>query len=50
MQALAAWMRALVTHPATALARMNIFVSALLMLVGLQNLREWFLERRRQAR
>jgi len=28
---------------------MNIFVSALLMLVGLQKLREWFLKRRKQA-
>ena len=49
-QALAAWMRALVTHPATAFARMNILVSALLMLVGLQKLREWFLKRRKQTR
>jgi len=49
-QAIAAWMRALVIHPATAFARMNILVSALLTLAGLQKLREWFLKRRRQAR
>jgi GT2 family glycosyltransferase len=49
-QALAAWTRALTTHPATALARINILVSALLMLVGLQKLREWFLEQRKQVR
>jgi GT2 family glycosyltransferase len=49
-QAIAAWTRALVIHPATAFARMNIFVSALLMLVGLHQLREWFLERRKQVR
>ena len=49
-QAIAAWTRALVIHPATAFARMNILVSALLMLVGLQKLREWFLKRRTQTR
>jgi GT2 family glycosyltransferase len=49
-QALTAWMRALATDPATAFARMNIFVSALLMLVGLQKLRDWFLKRRKQTR
>ena len=49
-QALAAWTRALATHPATAFERMNIFVSALLMLVGLQKLRAWFLKRRKQTR
>jgi len=50
VQALAAWTRTLVIHPATAFGRMNIFVSALLMLVGLQKLREWFLKRRKQTR
>ena len=49
-QALTAWMRALATHPATAFARMNIFVSALLMLIGMQKLREWFLKRRTQTK
>jgi GT2 family glycosyltransferase len=46
-QAIAAWMRAFKIHPPTAFARMNILGSALLMLVGLQNLREWILKQRR---
>ena len=44
------WMRAFVIHPPTAIARMNILISALLMLLGLHKLREWILERRKQAR
>jgi len=44
--ALLAWMKALFIHPPTALARMNIFVSAILNLLGLGKLREKILERR----
>ena len=47
--ALKAWMRALRIHPPTALARLNILVSALLHLSGLGRLREMYLQRR-QAR
>jgi GT2 family glycosyltransferase len=47
--ALAAWFRALSIHPPTALARLNIFASALLNLSGLSRLREMVLQRR-QAR
>jgi glycosyltransferase involved in cell wall biosynthesis len=47
--ALMAWVRALLHHPPTALARMNIFVSVLLQLSGLGRLRELVLQRR-QAR
>jgi len=47
--ALKAWMRALLIHPPTALARLNILVSALLQLGGLGGLREMYLQRR-QAR
>lgn len=46
--ALAAWMRALFLHPPTALKRMNIFVSALLNLLGLRKLRESVLRRREE--
>jgi hypothetical protein len=46
--ALRAWFRALFIHPPTALARMNIFVSALLNLLGLSKLRDVFLRRRRR--
>ncbi len=45
--ALKAWMRALLIHPPTALARLNILVSALLQLSGLGRLRETYLRRRR---
>jgi hypothetical protein len=48
-RALSAWMRALCIHPPTALARMNIFVSAILNLLGLGKLRKKILKRR-QAR
>lgn len=44
--ALAAWMRALFIHPLTALARLNIFVSALLNLLGLSMLRAKYLRSR----
>jgi GT2 family glycosyltransferase len=47
--ALSAWMRALFIHPPTALARLNILVSALLNLFGLGKLRSAIL-RRREAR
>jgi len=46
--ALSAWLRALFIHPPTALARLNIFVSALLNLGGLGSLREFVLRRRRR--
>jgi len=45
--ALKAWTRALFIHPPTALARLNILVSALLQLSGLGRLRESYLRRRR---
>ncbi|WKZ36428.1 MAG: glycosyltransferase family 2 protein [Anaerolineales bacterium] len=41
--ALSAWMRALFIHPPTALARMNIFMSAVLNLLGLGGIREGIL-------
>ena len=44
--ALSAWVKALFIHPPTALARMNIFVSAILNLLGLGKLREKILKRR----
>ena len=45
-KALSAWMRALFIHPPTALARMNIFVSAGLNLLGLGKMREAVLRAR----
>ncbi len=45
--ALSAWVRALFIHPPTALARMNILVSAILNLIGLGKLREKVLQKRR---
>ena len=45
--ALSAWTRALFIHPPTALARMNIFISAILNLLGLGKFRENILKRRR---
>ena len=48
-KSLASWSRALFIHPPTALARLNILVSALLHLIGLSHLREMYLKRR-QAR
>lgn len=44
--ALLAWLMALFIHPPTALARMNIFISAILNLLGLRKLREMILKRR----
>ena len=44
---LAAWTRALFIHPPTALARLNLFGSALLNLAGLGKLRESMLEKRK---
>jgi len=46
--ALKAWTRALVIHPPTALARMNIFVSAILNGLGLGKLRAAILQRREE--
>jgi len=47
--ALKAWMRALLIYPPTALARLNIFISALLNLIGLGKLREAVLQRRQRG-
>jgi len=47
--ALKAWTRALFIYPPTALARLNIFISALLNLSGLGKLRESILRRRQQG-
>jgi hypothetical protein len=44
--ALKAWTRALFIHPPTALRRLNIFVSAILNLLGLEALRSLFLRSR----
>jgi hypothetical protein len=44
--ALSAWMRAFFIHPPTALARMNLFVSGILNLLGLGKLREMILKYR----
>ena len=44
--ALSAWTKTLFIHPPTALTRLNIFVSAILNLVGLGKLREVILHRR----
>jgi hypothetical protein len=44
--ALSAWMQALSTHPPTALARVNLFVSSLLNLLGLGKIREAILQSR----
>jgi glycosyltransferase involved in cell wall biosynthesis len=46
--ALGAWLRALFIHPPTAWARLNIFVSAVLNLIGLSKLREAVLRRRQR--
>jgi GT2 family glycosyltransferase len=47
--ALTAWIHALLIHPPTALARLNILVSALLSLAGLGKLRESVLKRRQRG-
>ena len=44
--ALKAWMRALFIHPPTALTRLNIFVSAILKLLGIEMLRSIYLRAR----
>lgn len=46
--ALGAWLRALFIHPPTALGRLNLFVSAILILTGLSRLREAILRRRQR--
>lgn len=48
VSALGAWFRALFIHPPTALARLNIFVSAILELMGLSKLRGLVLRRRQR--
>lgn len=48
MSSLRAWFRALTIHPPTALKRLNLFISAILHLLGLYRLREWVLRLRRQ--
>lgn len=45
---LRAWFTALTLHPPTALKRMNIFISAILHLLGLSQLRGWVLRRRQR--
>lgn len=47
--ALRAWFRALVIHPPTALRRLNILISAILRMTGLNRLREFILQRRRRT-
>jgi hypothetical protein len=47
--ALGAWFRALSIHPPTALKRLNIFVSAILHIMGLQRLRDLILARRQRS-
>ena len=47
--ALKAWMRALFIHPPTALARLNILISAILNLTGLGKLRDVILQRRQRT-
>ena len=46
---LRAWFTALVIHPPTALKRLNIFVSAILNILGLRQLRDLILRRRQSA-
>jgi len=46
--ALGAWFRALFIHPPTALARLNILISAVLELLGLSKLRNIILRRRQR--
>jgi len=46
-QAISAWIRALIIHPPTALARLNILVSAILNLFGLGKLRSAILHNRK---
>ena len=46
--ALRAWFQALFIHPPTALQRLNIFISAILHIIGLNALREMILHRRQR--
>jgi len=46
--ALRSWFRTLFLHPPTALARLNLFVSAVLNLIGLGKLRDFILQRRQR--
>jgi len=46
--ALKAWFRTFFIHPPTALARLNILVSAMLNIMGLGKLRDLFLRRRQR--
>jgi GT2 family glycosyltransferase len=48
LSALGAWFRALFLHPPTALARLNILISAVLELMGLSQLRRVILRRRQR--
>ncbi len=48
LPALGAWFRALFLHPPTALARLNLFVSAVLHLTGLSKFRDLILRRRQR--
>jgi GT2 family glycosyltransferase len=48
VSALGAWSRALFLHPSTALARLNILISAILELMGLSKLRRLILQRRQR--
>jgi len=48
LSALGAWVRALFLHPPTALARLNILISAVLELMGLSQLRKVILRRRQR--
>ncbi len=48
-KALSAWIRALFIHPSTALARVNIFVSAVLNLLGLGKIRNVILNKRKDV-
>jgi GT2 family glycosyltransferase len=47
--ALRAWFQALFIHPPTALKRLNIFVSAILQMLGLNQVREWILRLRKRG-
>ncbi len=48
-QALFAWLKSFWLHPPTALARMNIFVSSILNLLGLGKIREMILKKRSES-
>ena len=48
LSALGAWFRSLILNPPTALGRLNLFISAILILTGLSTLREAILRRRQK--